>query len=131
MAYFSATGTGGSGGNEPVLLWTNPNPTSSFSAQEIQVDEYDAYIIKSVSSLEYAQERNWFEDTYFDVSLNRADDCVIVVRGYSNAYNMRNFYKSENGITFKKGFRQYSTQRTDNNVCAVPIEIYGIKKAII
>ena len=37
-----------SGGSEPVLLWTNPNPTTGFVSQTINIDttEYEYFQIK-------------------------------------------------------------------------------------
>ena len=106
-----------------TLLWTNPNPTSEFSAQTISLDlskydaikiDYNAYGIKS-------------EETYVGKSCRLSS----VSPGGSSYYitaRYRDCKVMTDGIKFDDGYTSYAVATPDtNNANCIPYKIYGIK----
>ena len=106
-----------------TLLWTNPNPTSEFSAQAISLDlskydmvkiDYNAYGIKS-------------EETYVGKSCRLS----IVSPGGAAMYitaRFRDCTVMTDGIKFDEGRTSYAVATSDiNNANCIPYKIYGIK----
>ena len=107
-----------------TLLWTNPNPDSSFAGQKVAVDltNYDSVEIevKNIASSEYM-----VANTYRS---KKGEKGLILASAATN--RERDINDIDNtGITFGNGI-VYNTygggQSTDNNRL-IPIRIFGIK----
>lgn len=111
-----------------VLLWTNPNPTRSFAAQTVTVQDMSQFnYIAVVHSLTATDPH---EDTCFvrrghggNMSVVAYDGSYVVARGRSFAYS------SNTSLAFETGY--HFDQRSDKqgasaNDC-VPLAIYGIR----
>lgn len=114
----SGSGGGSSGGVRVDLLWTNPNPTSNFSAQTVSIDlsGYDAVRITFIANMGspvcYTQEADI--DSY---------DHLLSVVSAAPARQSRSFTLSSTGIVFANG----ATGNTSGSQYGVPIKIWGIK----
>ena len=101
-----------------TLLWTNPAPTSNFSAQTVSLDlsEYDAVCIitKSTAGSSY---------THWQFCLV-GGDVTMANKGISNTtlYG-RSAQVAEDGITFSNGYNNATAGAAN----CVPWYIYGIK----
>lgn len=129
MAYFKAR-VSTSSGNEPVLLWTNPNPTSTFAAQTVNVDasnyEYLIFKIRADSNASqpyYSYVGIKHDNNKFGIGTNPNANTSVGYGGY-----IRNYDTSDNVIKISTG---YTTGGTASPRYAIPIEIYGLKKSII
>lgn len=114
-----------------VLLWTNQNPTSAFSAQTVPIDlsGYSLlYIVFTPNSTNSSTVR-------IPVLARKADE--IMVNSYINLSGtggitlvFRYFSSSNSGVSFESGqskaVSSSSSASTDNARC-VPLYIYGIK----
>lgn len=106
---------------QPTLLWTNPNPTSEFTAQTLNIDfsGYEYFSIRFVGNQSYYSEY----ETIFPVEIGK----VCGIAGlYPNAsltvpYVRGFILQSINQISFDRALNNYNT-------CVVPIEIKGYKK---
>jgi len=130
MAYFSATGTGGGQTNKPVLLWINPNPTSTFKAQTINVDasNYEYLIFKicadsNATTPYYSYVGIKHDNNKFGIGTNSNANTSVGNGGY-----IRNYDTSDNVIKISTG---YTTAGAANTRYAIPLEIYGLKKALL
>lgn len=131
-----------------TLLWTNPNPDSSFAAQTIECGiplsilgyEYfdmiqvvykktvgEHWMLDSFCTIvEWMQEGEWVNLWYYyGSSLIYVDDsCVVFSRQYTP---VREFFGGLSGVTFSNA--QYASPQkakvSDNTRC-VPYKIYGI-----
>ena len=94
------------------LLWTNSAPTSSFSAQTIQLDlsGYALILITSENSVSFAEN-------------NVGSKSQITYSSTSGQIRHRDFTVVTTGITFDAG---YGGSSTDNTNCR-PYKIYGIR----
>lgn len=101
------------------LLWTNPNPTSNFSAQTVALDlsGYDAVRITFIANMNapvcYTQEADI--DSY---------DHLLSVVSAAPARQSRGFTFSSAGIVFENG----ASGSSSGSQYGVPIKIYGIKE---
>ena len=127
MAYFKAR-VGVSGGNEPVLLWENPNPNAVFSAQTITISNLSDYKYLVVKVKGAYNENNKYNISYMDWDLG--EDGGAIGFGYEASYGTpantgyaRRLYKTSSNTL-------YITNGTanNNNAYAIPVEIYGLKK---
>lgn len=114
-----------------VLLWTNQNPTSAFSAQTVPIDlsGYSLlYIVFTPNSTNNSTIR-------IPVLARKADE--VMVNSYINLSGtggitlvFRYFSSSNSGVSFESGqskaVSSSSSGSTDNARC-VPLYIYGIK----
>lgn len=125
MAYIRG---GGAGTEKPTLLWTNPNPNSDFAPQTISINLTDyEWIIISIKNQKSSPQ---YVTTCAIPKIT--DDQVIggpsgqtgSNYAYSRVINMNN-----NGITFKIARSNYAG--ASGNTTAIPLEIYGLKKALI
>lgn len=111
-------GGGSSGGVQVDLLWTNPNPSSNFSAQTVVIDlsDYDAVRITFISNMNspvaYTQDADIDSYTHNLFAVSAAP-----------ARQSRQFTLSSTGIVFSNG----ATGSTSGSQYGVPIKIYGIK----
>ena len=109
-----------------TLLWTNPNPTSSFSAQTISLDlsKYDMVEISAFYSV--TEDVNKMLTTSI-VPANSLGS-VSSQQGNGSAFANRKVTLSSNAITFTACVQHYGTTSRENiNTCCVPYKIYGIK----
>ena len=102
------------------LLWTNPSPTSNFSAQTVSLDlsAYDAVMIVFLANT---------------TDLDRQASMIVLKNGYQHILfmmylsgtNFRTRYAtaSDTGVTFSNGYNN-ATAGAGNNI---PYKIYGIK----
>ena len=108
-----------------TLLWTNPNPTSSFSAQTISLD-----------LSKYDQVEIVFKQTAGSTALLTTKSMVgmngkMLAYGYSDARELdaRAYEVTTSGIKFNAGYWilvSDSTGTANANYCT-PYKIYGIK----
>lgn len=103
-------------------LWENASPTSTFNAQEINVNltGYDLYIIMS-----YFHTTVPFNITHI---AKVGNGILIYASDYGNLYR-RNVNYDEGKLTFStmEGTRVEDKAVTTNNEQLVPVAIYGIK----
>lgn len=128
MAYFKAR-ISGSSGNEPVLLWTNPNPTSNFAAQTINIDvsEY-----KNIG-FEYAL---WpsstggtdIYKTILDKKTPYMQLSLMAGYGQNNGVYWRNITIGDGTMTFTNGLSPSGQSQANFLIIR---KIYGIKNDII
>lgn len=114
--------TGTSSASDPVLLWTNPDPTKEFAAQTITVTEYPTYIIH-YRSHHYTGINITNRDVPVWSYLNSKMSGVAVTYPYtgSSSGNASRTATYTNGnITFSAGSGVNSP-----NYYMIPEEIYG------
>ena len=116
---------GASASETPTLLWTNPSPTSNFASQtitNIDTSSYGAFIVKyrrSTSSNdtdEFYQNKTVLFGHYICISMEDTSTAI------------RNCSVQSNGIYFASTLNL--SHGTDNSEI-IPIEIYGLKKALL
>lgn len=113
------------GGVRMDLLWTNPSPTSNFSAQTITVtnlSNYDAYMIFYVANASgafYSSKIFSKNETSKSLILDMAENVTIYRKFVNNG---------DSTLTFETGYicTTYNTKTTDASR-SMPIKIYGIK----
>ena len=110
---------GGSGTTQIDLLWTNPNPDSSFAAQTVSIDlsSYDAILV---------QMRNVYNGGIrgMGIVLKESINHSVGVFGTSETKTFRRSVNaSDTGVTFGAG---YNGENSSSNA-AIPLLIYGIK----
>lgn len=119
------------GGVKMDLLWTNPNPTSSFTEQTISLDlsEYSALVIsiKGHKSVSGTQEYNTVvikNDWVFLTAFSGASYYPRIV--------IREVSFNDSGVTFKEGYNtsSFNSYSRDND-SGIPQKIYGIKMSYI
>lgn len=109
-----------SGGNDWVLLWTNPNPTSNFAAQTIPID-LSKYSFLLICYNQTPTGARW--GSVFQPKDGAQYFVTIGIDSTSNNY----YYKraaaaTDTGITFTNGFQN----TTSGAGYAIPKYIYGI-----
>ncbi len=120
---------GGSSG-EPELLWTNPAPTSGFSAQNVIVpDEYDAYLI----SVKFNTSQGSVVTSY--VPKNASNFLLSSFWYFSMAPSLSTAVreiKSISGgvISFGNGKRSSGEGVPINYEYGIPLSIWGVKWTI-
>lgn len=122
MAVAMKYGSGNGGRNTGVtmtLLWTNPDPTSSFAAQTVSVDlsGYDAIEIVGTGGV---QTPRLFINKMLVDGNNWA---MFSVSGASSYYYNRHVDVLTTGLTFSTGYRN----GTAGTGYCIPLKIYGIK----
>jgi hypothetical protein len=116
------------------ILWTNPNPTSNFSAQAITLSssDYDMYEILFITNL--------------GDSTTRINTSGKLIKGYgtrlgyvfagstnpgANVCSRWVDYVSDTELTFATGYLAYgTTTRIENNGFIVPVYIIGYKTGL-
>ena len=108
-----------------TLLWTNPNPTSSFSAQTISLDlsKYDAVEVVA---------RQFRSDPYcFSSKTEVGKSGKLFCYGYDDARELdaRNYSVSTTGVSFETGYYAVISASSGSTSAShnVPYKIYGIK----
>ena len=106
------------------LLWTNPNPTSSFASQTISLDlnNYSHVIIK------YKSNNRATPSSTMGLSIMPTDGSLMRVGGgalYDSPYTrgLRDGKANKTGVTFDEGSISSDTR---NNTIVIPLNIYGI-----
>ena len=125
MAYIRC----GGGAEKPTLLWTNPSPSSSFSAQTLNINltGYD-YLIFEIKGY-MGDTMGFIRDTCFDVSDEFG--CICGTYGFDST----TFYDSARRINVTNSSIQFSDgiagNGTESPAYCIPLKIYGLKKALI
>ena len=108
-----------------TLLWTNPNPTSSFSAQTISLDlsKYDAV---EVVFKRYTSQAIYSTQTLLEKGIKFALGTTT-----DETFRYRTCSFSNSGVTFDTpqympSYGSWNPTATNNN-CEIPYKIYGIK----
>lgn len=105
------------------LLWTNPNPTSSFAAQTVSLDlsDYDEVEVDIATYGTYASTTT--ESFKFKVGVGGLPS------GAANTIAWRYITPTTTGVEFGTGYetRTYGANGTQDNTKMVPQRIYGIK----
>lgn len=106
-----------------VVLWTNENPTSSFSNQNITLD--DTY-----KKVKIVYKRKADEDYHYISGDIYNDNIYIGTMGLaSNLLVQRLARLDGTTLNFANGFKYstYGSASTQDNSCMVPIKVYGYK----
>lgn len=113
---------GGGGGGSWTSLWTNSNPSSSFSAQTIPLD-LSGY---SVIAIACKQQNSTSADMAIPCLgfVGNTLQCCVPNIGSTQYFYKRTATIASNGITFSTGYRN-TNSTTGTNYC-IPIAIYGI-----
>ena len=130
MFYHALTGNGGTTPTEdlePVLLWTNSNPTARFDAQTISLDltDYAGVIIEF-----YAEDD---KQTLAARSYLKKDDIINGSNfgtGHTDVTSTaagRNYTINNDGVTFSSGY--FSNSATTEVL--IPYKIYGVKSYVV
>lgn len=105
------------------LLWTNPNPSSTFGAQTISIDLSD-YDEVEVLCRSYATTATYFTSR---AKVGNGNGILFSQTGYGNPVRIygtqRKFTPTSAGVAFEDGLDFSAT--ADNAYC-VPYQIYGI-----
>lgn len=113
-------------GEEPVLLWENPNPTSAFDAQKIDLDlsEYDNVII-SVATINGSAGQMTINNVLLPKNLS-------TIVGISGSYSGNNIGTrqvriiDDTGITFGYGSYRGKAPSADDRGWGIPQKIWGV-----
>ena len=117
------------GGNAPTLLWTNPSPTSTFSAQTVALlqdaSNYDAFIVEMVYG-------NGVSDIKSEMVLNDGKAHAIICPRNANgsvyAIGWRSVTISGTQAVFSGGIYMSTTSGNANGQSIpIPWAIYGIQ----
>ena len=107
------------------LLWTNSAPTSSFSAQTVQLDltNYGMVAIMVEESTSYS---DYLTTYYVPVGAKKYE----ILQSFSNL-RYRYVNVTSAGVGFEAGnkYATYGTKSTDNSLL-IPYQIYGIKMEV-
>lgn len=118
---------------QTVLLWTNPNPTTSFTAQTIPLDlsNYDAVkivalFVENTNSSFVCELPVGSTDraiSYFFLLTATSSDAAHFINGVSRPASV-----GTNGVIFGRGQMVYNSGAyVDWDNRAIPWKIYGIK----
>lgn len=102
------------------LLWENPNPTSSFGSQTVEIDlsNYESVLIECIlSSVIQTKLTGYCEKEYESGNIGGSNGTVAYGRGFT---------MSDSGITF--GSAVYNRDVNDKTI--IPQKIYGAKFTI-
>lgn len=113
------------GGMKMDLLWTNPSPTASFSAQTISVDlsEYDLVVV-CIRSFPLNDGDSGFSNL---IGYKELRSVATIAGSSSNKNGRRRFTPSDTGVEFESCTYDGNTY----NNFAVPIYIYGVKMSYV
>lgn len=105
----------------PVLLWTNPSPTTEFTAQTVSLDltEYAGVIVEfnHGDTRQYVSSRVYVKKT--DNFSNKFGGGFVVDAAYAKNILALN----DEGIQFDNG--------SPNNTSCIPYKIYGVKEYVV
>ena len=108
-----------------TLLWTNPNPTSSFSAQTISLDLSKYDMVEVVA-------RQYMSDPYYFSSKTEVGKSgKLFCYGYDDARELdaRKYSVSTTGVSFETGYYTpiSASSGSTSAIHNIPYKIYGIK----
>lgn len=103
----------------PVLLWTNPSPTSAFAEQTVSVNSgYAAYLIE----LRYITTK----ETNLTKSFINVGESLFCFATESRSYPASSFHRlvtaNDGAVVFGKSY-----SAGVNNATAIPTRIWGVK----
>lgn len=103
------------------LLWTNPNPLSSFAAQTITVDLSDYSFVHILLKLDNSGGAS-------ALSQISPKGLRIIASWAGNSNRYRVYTATDNGVNFEAAYivTAFGSQTQDNGY-VVPYQIYGIK----
>lgn len=111
------------GGMKIDLLWTNPSPTSAFSAQTLSIDmnNYNMIFVIATSRTDL--------DVRFSSSFKVGSYTARLCSTFTgtNVYTTRNVNLTPTSLGFEGGYNG----STANNSYCIPMYIYGIKMSYI
>lgn len=126
------------GGNpKETTLWTNPNPSASFSAQNISLSDdcgnydylrvYYKPIYNSAADLVYYTD--FPKDTFINASLASYKPCIVICARYSNneAYARALIYQSATSFLISDGYILSGSSTATSSYMTVPTKVCGIK----
>lgn len=106
------------------LLWTNPNPTSAFSAQTVSLNltDYDEVEIEARNSTSNS-------DSVTQNFSFSSGGGILTIFQLNDTWYMRQLTLTNSGITFASGRYCYMTNGGNGvlDAVCVPTKIYGIK----
>lgn len=108
------------------LLWTNSNPTNTFSGQTIPLNlsGYDAVDVVAVASR--TSDKMGTCRIYFGAPVSQG----LYLLGDDATKHARDLTLHSDGITFQNGYYQYmasGSSKTTDSGQAIPYKIYGVK----
>lgn len=114
MFYHALTGNGGATPTEPVLLWTNSNPTTAFAAQTISLDltDYTGVIVE-------------FYDNDTRLYVKKDDTDNEAGRYTSDTSYTRKVTINNNEVTINNAY-SFGSDRQPVNTSLIPNKIYGV-----
>lgn len=111
---------GGGGGSSWTLLWTNPNPSSTFAAQTIPINLSSWHLIAIL-----AKPQETGSTTSVFLAAVGTDNILSVPNiGSTQYFYKRNATISSSGVTFSTGYR--NTNGTTGTGYCIPTAIYGL-----
>ena len=111
---------GGGGGSSWTLLWTNPNPSSTFAAQTIPINLSSWHLIAIL-----AKPQETGSTTSVFLAAVGTDNILSVPNiGSTQYFYKRNATISSSGITFSTGYR--NTNGTTGTGYCIPTAVYGL-----
>lgn len=121
---YNISGGGGGGGTSTLeLLWTNPNPSSNFSAQTVSLDltNYDLIVIESSTTTTSSR---------LFMTLCRNGTAAQLQRIGTNYLYIRSLDITNAGVSFETGQRIQALSGTwaSNSGYIIPQKIYGVHK---
>ena len=114
------------GGMKMDLLWTNPNPTASFSATTISMDlsDYDLFLV-------YTKDYTTTTDVTPTLICKGQITTVLMSVWYNTG---REYTFTDSGINIGNGWAYLNladSTKTYSGVRVIPYKIYGIKMSYI
>lgn len=110
------------------LLWTNPNPTSSFVSQTVPLDlsQYELFLVTTMTQIKSDGTRG---ELSFVAFKNVSSALHVALPGNSGPLAAaRQFQILENGINFYDARSSYNNLNNQiSNEFLAPHQIYGIK----
>ena len=110
----------------PVLLWTNPSPTSQFAGQKVSLNltDYAGVIVEFnsdsygiFSSRSYLKKNEEINTSYFGAGFAKDTE-----GGVGRRYTI-----NDTGVTFENGYYL----KNSNNGVMIPTKIYGVKEYVV
>lgn len=147
MAYIEMQ-NGNGGGMTETVLWTNPNPTTSFAPQTITLSQsvsnfklFGLYFIANTTNQPNNIIAEYFSMEYCDVNMNKADKDNNIITNKSSSFCLTDKNPTRLHRWFTFGDTNYNSIRFwygmffnttypsgyNSNNCCVPIKVVGVK----
>ena len=117
-----------------VVLWTNPSPTSPFSAQTININGLSNYKCIEIYYLVYTgNPKQEYQKYYYNSTYNTGELTSVFTHGNRGYIGSRKFTVSSSGITFDNNYDYWRAGTTDSfqlnedNNWTLPYKIIGYK----